>query len=43
MPWGLRSFTVGDPDGNLIGVAHEEHSPEGRPEYDSLVESRSRA
>lgn len=43
MPWGLRSFTVRDPDRNLIGIAHEEHSPEGRPEYDSLVESRSRA
>jgi catechol 2,3-dioxygenase-like lactoylglutathione lyase family enzyme len=23
MPWGLRGFTVRDPDGNLVGVWHE--------------------
>jgi catechol 2,3-dioxygenase-like lactoylglutathione lyase family enzyme len=23
MPWGLRGFTVRDPDGNLIGIWHE--------------------
>lgn len=32
-PWGLRSFTVKDPDGNLIGVAHEVHGPEHEPRY----------
>ncbi len=26
---GLRGFTVRDPDGNLIGIAHEVHSPLG--------------
>lgn len=26
-PWGLRGFTVKDPDGNLIGIAHEVPSP----------------
>lgn len=35
-PWGLRSFTVKDPDGNLIGVAHEVHSPE-QPGYRVLT------
>jgi predicted enzyme related to lactoylglutathione lyase len=23
MPWGLRGFTVRDPDGNLVGIWHE--------------------
>jgi uncharacterized glyoxalase superfamily protein PhnB len=36
-PWGLRSFTVKDPDGNLIGVAHEVHSPEHEPGYRVLT------
>lgn len=35
-PWGLRGFTVRDPDGNLIGIAHEVHSPLGRSEYRDL-------
>lgn len=35
-PWGLRGFTVRDPDGNLIGIAHESHTPIGRPEYRDL-------
>ena len=35
-PWGLRGFTVRDPDGNLIGIAHEVASPAGRPEYREL-------
>jgi catechol 2,3-dioxygenase-like lactoylglutathione lyase family enzyme len=39
-PWGLRGFTVRDPDGNLIDVAHEVHSPEGRDEYADLNLSR---
>jgi uncharacterized glyoxalase superfamily protein PhnB len=26
-PWGLRGFTVRDPDGNLVDIAHEVHSP----------------
>jgi uncharacterized glyoxalase superfamily protein PhnB len=34
--WGLRGFTVRDPDGNLIGIAHEVHSPLGRGEYRDL-------
>jgi uncharacterized glyoxalase superfamily protein PhnB len=33
--WGLRGFTVEDADGNRIGIAHEVHSPEGQPEYES--------
>jgi catechol 2,3-dioxygenase-like lactoylglutathione lyase family enzyme len=36
-PWGLRGFTVRDPDGNLIGIAHEVHSPIGRSEYQDLT------
>ncbi len=35
-PWRLRGFTVRDPDGNLIGISHEVHSPEGRTEYRDL-------
>ncbi len=35
-PWGLRGFTVRDPDGNLIGIAHEVHSPLGQSEYRDL-------
>jgi uncharacterized glyoxalase superfamily protein PhnB len=31
-PWGLRGFTVGDPDGNLVDVAQQVHSPTGRGE-----------
>ena len=23
MPWGMRRFTVRDPDGNLIDISHE--------------------
>lgn len=38
-PWGLRGFTVRDLDGNLIGVAHEVHSPLGRSEYHDLTVS----
>lgn len=39
-PWGLRGFTLRDPDGNLIDVAHEVHSPQGRDEYVDLNVSR---
>ncbi len=35
-PWGLRGFTVRDPDGNLIGITHEAHTPMGSPEYRDL-------
>jgi uncharacterized glyoxalase superfamily protein PhnB len=35
-PWGLRGFTVRDPDGNLVDIAHEVHSPSGRSEYQDL-------
>ena len=38
MPWGLRGFTVKDPDGNLIGISHEVHRPEHEPRYRSLSE-----
>lgn len=38
-PWGLRGFTVRDPDGNLIDIAHEAHSPSGRSEYQDLTAS----
>ena len=38
-PWGLRGFTVRDPDGNLIDIAHEVHSPIGRSEYRDLTAS----
>lgn len=34
--WGLRGFTVRDPDGNLISIAHEVHSAVGRSEYQDL-------
>ena len=34
--WGLRGFTIEDPDGNRIGIAHEVHSPAGHPEYTSF-------
>ncbi len=40
--WGLRGFTVRDPDGNLINVAHEVHSPIGRSEYRDLTTERPR-
>jgi uncharacterized glyoxalase superfamily protein PhnB len=36
-PWGLRGFTVCDPDGNLVDIAHEVHSPGGRSEYQNLT------
>jgi uncharacterized glyoxalase superfamily protein PhnB len=36
-PWGLRGFTVRDLDGNLIGIAHEVHSPLERSEYHDLT------
>jgi catechol 2,3-dioxygenase-like lactoylglutathione lyase family enzyme len=36
-PWGLRGFTVRDPDGNLIDVAQQIHSPSGRSEYRDLT------
>jgi catechol 2,3-dioxygenase-like lactoylglutathione lyase family enzyme len=38
-PWGLRGFTVRDPDGNLIDVAQQIHSPSGRSEYRDLTAS----
>jgi catechol 2,3-dioxygenase-like lactoylglutathione lyase family enzyme len=38
--WGLRGFTVRDLDGNLIGIAHEVHSPIGRDEYRDLTPQR---
>jgi catechol 2,3-dioxygenase-like lactoylglutathione lyase family enzyme len=38
-PWGLRGFTVRDPDGNLVAIAHEVHSPGGRSEYQDLTAS----
>jgi predicted enzyme related to lactoylglutathione lyase len=34
--WGLRGFTVEDADGNRVGIAHEVHGPDGRPEYESF-------
>lgn len=37
-PWGLRGFSVRDPDGNVIGVSQEVHSPLDRPEYRDLSE-----
>lgn len=39
-PWGLRGFTVRDLDGNLIGIAHEIHSPLRRSEYHDLTAKR---
>jgi catechol 2,3-dioxygenase-like lactoylglutathione lyase family enzyme len=39
-PWGLRGFTLRDPDGNLIDVTHEAHGPEAREEYEDLKVSR---
>lgn len=39
-PWGQRGFTLRDPDGNLIDVAHEVHGPEGLEEYEDLKVSR---
>jgi len=36
-PWGLRGFTVRDLDGNLIGIAHEVHSPLGLSRYHDLT------
>ena len=38
-PWGLRGFTVRDPDGNLVDVAQQVHSPTGRSEYRDLTAS----
>jgi catechol 2,3-dioxygenase-like lactoylglutathione lyase family enzyme len=38
-PWGLRGFTVRDPDGNLIDVAQQIHIPSGRSEYRDLTAS----
>jgi catechol 2,3-dioxygenase-like lactoylglutathione lyase family enzyme len=38
-PWGLRGFTVRDPDGNLIDVAQQVHSPSRRSEYRDLTAS----
>jgi catechol 2,3-dioxygenase-like lactoylglutathione lyase family enzyme len=38
-PWGLRGFTVRDPDGNLVDIAHEVHSPGGRSAYQDLTAS----
>jgi predicted enzyme related to lactoylglutathione lyase len=35
-PWGLRTFTVKDPDGNLIGISHEVHDPRDQPQYRDL-------
>ena len=35
-PWGLRTFTVKDPDGNLIGISHEEFDPRDQPQYQDL-------
>jgi len=33
--WGLRGFTVEDPDGNRVGISHEVHAPDSQPEYES--------
>jgi uncharacterized glyoxalase superfamily protein PhnB len=30
-PSGLRTFTVKDPDGSLIGISHEVHDPRDHP------------
>lgn len=38
-PWGLCGFTVRDPDGNLIDIAHEVHSPSRRSGYRDLTAS----
>lgn len=35
--WGLRRFTLRDPDGNVIDVSHQVHSPIGQPEYQHLA------
>jgi len=29
MPWGLRGFTIRDPDGNLVGIWHEVERRDG--------------
>jgi uncharacterized glyoxalase superfamily protein PhnB len=42
-PWGLRGFTVKDPDGNLIGISHQEHGAEDEPRFRSLTERGQRA
>lgn len=39
-PWGLRGFTLRDPDGNLIDIAHEVHSPLEQSEYRDLTGQR---
>ena len=36
-PWGLRGFTVRDPDGNLVDVAQQVHGPSGRSECRDLT------
>lgn len=41
-PWGVRGFTVRDPDGNLVDIAHQVHSPTGRSEYQDLTASPPR-
>jgi catechol 2,3-dioxygenase-like lactoylglutathione lyase family enzyme len=38
-PWGLRGFTVRDPDGNLVGIAHEVHGPSAQSGYQDLTGS----
>jgi predicted enzyme related to lactoylglutathione lyase len=30
-PWGVRRFTVRDPDRNLIDISHEVNEPRGEP------------
>ncbi|MBV9000558.1 MAG: VOC family protein [Solirubrobacterales bacterium] len=42
-PWGLRGFTVKDPDGNLIGISHEVHGPEHEARYRDLTEHQQPA
>ena len=36
-PWGLRTFTVKDPDGNLIGISHEVHDVCDQPQFRDLA------
>ena len=34
--WGLRTFTIKDPDGNLIGISHAVHDRHDQPQYRDL-------
>jgi uncharacterized glyoxalase superfamily protein PhnB len=36
-PWGMRRFTVRDPDGNLIDISHPVDEPRGQPKDQDLA------